>query len=77
MLRPRCAGNHVTVSWQSVAAVDYFLERSTNVAGPPPILTPLAGNLHGQPGTTSFTDTNAANLAVLFYWAGVGELRIP
>jgi len=53
------AGTDVTVSWQSVAGVKYFLERSTNLEASPPF-TLLAPNLHGQPGTTSFTDTNAA-----------------
>jgi hypothetical protein len=65
------AGTNVTVSWQSVAGVSYFLECSTNVAGPPPIFSPLATGIPGQPGTTSFTDTNAANLAPLFYRVGV------
>jgi len=49
----------VTVTWQSIAGVNYFLERSTNLAASPPF-TLLAPNLLGQPGTTSFTDTNAA-----------------
>jgi hypothetical protein len=51
--------------------VNYFLERGTNVAGPPPIFTPLATDIPGQPGTTSFTDTNAANVTPLFYRVGV------
>jgi hypothetical protein len=58
----------VTVTWQSVAGVTYFLERSTNLASP---LAPLASSLPGQPGTTSYTDTNAAPLAPLFYRVGV------
>jgi hypothetical protein len=65
------AGTNVTVTWQSVAGVSYFLERSTNLSATPPF-TLLAPNLPGQPGTTSFTDTNAAGLAALFYRAGVG-----
>jgi hypothetical protein len=65
------AGTNVTVSWQSVAGVNYFLERSTDLWANPPF-TPLAPNLPGQPGTTSCTDTNAANLAPLFYRVGVG-----
>ncbi len=58
------AGTNVTVSWQSVAGVSYFLERSTNLWASPPF-TPLATDIPGQPGTTSFTDTNAASLAPL------------
>ncbi len=63
-------GTNVTVSWQSVLGVSYFLERSTNLSATPRF-TPLATNLPGQPGTTSFTDTNAARLAPLFYRVGV------
>ena len=64
-------GTNVTVSWQSVAGVNYFLERSTNVAGPPPIFATLATGIPGQPGTTSYSDTNAASLVPLFYRVGV------
>jgi hypothetical protein len=64
------AGTNVTVSWQSVAGVNYFLERSTNLRASPPF-TLLAPNLPGQPGTTSYTDTNAAPLPPLFYRVGV------
>jgi hypothetical protein len=60
------------VTWQSFAGVTYFLERSTNLASP---LAPLASNLLGQPGTTTYTDTNAASLAPLFYRVGVGNRR--
>ena len=35
------AGTNVTVTWQSVAGVSYFLERSTNLWASPPF-TPLA-----------------------------------
>ena len=61
----------MTVTWQSVAGVNYFLERSTNLSASPPF-TLLAPNLPGQPGTTTYTDTNAASLAPLFYRVGVG-----
>jgi hypothetical protein len=64
-------GTNVTVTWQSVAGVDYFLERSTNLRASPPF-TPLATGIPGQPGTTSYTDTNAVGLAPLFYRVGVG-----
>ena len=62
----------VTVAWQSVAGVTYFLEQSTNLSASPPF-TLLAPNLPGQPGTTTYTDTNAAPLAPLFYRLGVPE----
>jgi hypothetical protein len=49
----------------------YFLERGTNVAGPPPIFTSLATNLLGQSGTTTFTDTTATNGGPFFYRVSV------
>jgi len=39
----------------------------------PFFFTPLATNLLGQPGTTSFTDTNAAAAPRLFYRVSVGN----
>ena len=72
LLSVTLAGTHVTVSWQSVAGVNYFLERSTNLWASPPF-TPLAAGIPGQPGTTAYTDTNAATLAPLFYRVGVGN----
>jgi hypothetical protein len=65
------AGTNVTVSWQSVAGVNYFLERSTNLWGSP-TFTLLAPSPPGQPGTTTYTDTNAPRLFPLFYRVGVG-----
>ena len=59
-------GTKVTVSWQSVAGVDYFLERSTNLWAIP-LFMPLAGDLPGQPSLTTFTDTNVVGLGPLFY----------
>ena len=72
LLSASCAGTNVTVSWQSVAGVNYFLERSTDLSASPPF-TLLSPNLPGQPGTTSFTDTNAAAAPRLFYRVGVGN----
>lgn len=60
------------VSWQSVAGVDYFLERSADLASLP-IFTPLATGLPGQPGTTSYTDMTATNAGPYFYLVGVGN----
>ncbi|MCX6926912.1 MAG: PKD domain-containing protein, partial [Verrucomicrobia bacterium] len=64
------AGTNVTVTWQSVAGVSYFVERSTNLASP---FTPLGTGIPGQSGTTTYTDTSAAGLAPLFYRVGVGN----
>jgi hypothetical protein len=71
LLSPTPGSNQVTLSWQSVAGVNYFLERSTNVAGPSPVFMPVAQDLLGQVGVTRFTDTNTAGLPRLFYHVGV------
>jgi len=70
------AGANVRVSWQSVAGVTYHLLRSTNLCAWPPLRL-LATNLVGQVGTTTYTDTNAAHLAPLFYRVGVGNYVAP
>ena len=59
---------NVMVSWQSVAGVNYFLQRSTNLASP---FTLLATNVVGQTGTTSCADTNATTTGPVFYRVGV------
>jgi hypothetical protein len=51
-----------------VAGVNYFLQRSTNLAAP---FTLVATNILGQAGTTSCTDTNATGAAPVFYRVGV------
>jgi hypothetical protein len=70
LLSPSPAGSDVNVSWQSVAGVSYFLERSTNLAGSPPF-RPLATNLTGQADTTTYTDANAAGAPPRSYRVGV------
>jgi hypothetical protein len=72
LLTPTVAGTNITVIWQSALGIGYFLERSTNL-GIPASFIPLATNLPGQAGTTSFTDTNAVTTAPLYYRVGVGN----
>ena len=50
--------------------MSYFLERCTNLASLPPFSL-LATNLPGQPGTTSYKDTNATGAGPFFYRVGV------
>ncbi|HOC57754.1 MAG TPA: choice-of-anchor Q domain-containing protein, partial [Verrucomicrobiota bacterium] len=70
------AGSDVTVTWESVAGVNYYLLRSTNLCAWPPFAL-VATNLAGQAGSTSYTDTNAASLAPLYYRVGVGDYVAP
>jgi hypothetical protein len=63
-------GTNVTVTWQSVAGVSYFLGRSTDLSATP-AFSLLATNLLGQPGMTSYIDTNAAAAPQFFYRVGV------
>jgi hypothetical protein len=81
MLSAASAGSNVTVSWQSVAGVNYFLERSANLSswftlGPTNTdwatnILVLATNIAGQAGTTTYTDTNAIGAGPSFYRVGV------
>ena len=72
LLAPVTGGTDVTMTWQSVAGVNYLLERSANLA-PTAGFTSLATNIPGQIGTTSYADTNAAGAELFFYRVGVGN----
>jgi len=57
----------------SVGRQAAFISKSpTNPATEPPFL-PLATGIVGQPGTTTFTDTNAVGAGPFFYRVGVRE----
>jgi hypothetical protein len=71
ILAPSPTGTNVVVAWQSVAGVNYLLERSASLT--PPAFSTLATNIPGQQGTTSFTDTNATGIGPFFYRVGVGN----
>jgi hypothetical protein len=62
------AGTDVTVTWQSVAGVNYFLERSANLTT---AFTLLATNILGQPDTTTYGDNHATGAGPFFYHVGV------
>jgi hypothetical protein len=70
LLTPQTVGTNLVVSWQSVTNKTYTIERSTGLATNASFL-PLASNLVGQAGTTTFTDTNAASAGPSFYRVGV------
>ena len=70
LLTPVTAGTNVTVSWQSVSGMNYFLERSTNLAASP-LFTPLATNIVAESSTTTYADTNALGSGPFIYRVGV------
>ncbi len=72
LLSSQRTGTNVTVRWQSVAGMNYFLECSTSLPSSA-LFTPLATGIPGQPSTTSYTDTNAAGISPRFYRVGVGN----
>jgi hypothetical protein len=67
-------GSGITITWQSVNGVAYFIQRSTNLLTRPAFYT-IANDIAGQPGTTSFTDTTATGGDLLFYRVGVNNPR--
>jgi Tol biopolymer transport system component len=69
MLIPSWSSSGITLSWQSVEGVTYFLQRSTLREGDS--FSTIQGNITGQAGTTSYMDTNAVNQGHLFYRVGV------
>ena len=67
---PTKAGGNLFLSWASATGHTYFIEHSANLSATPRFL-PLATNLAGQPGTTSYTHTNAVGTGPRFYRIGV------
>jgi hypothetical protein len=70
VLSPASSAPGLIVSWQSVGALNYFLERGIDLGAP---FLPIATGIVGQSGTTTFTDTNALGTGPFFYRVGVQE----
>jgi hypothetical protein len=70
MLTPYGDVSGVTVSWQSIATRNYWVERSTNLGVASPFQA-IATNIVGAAGTKSYTDTTATNNGPYFYRVGV------
>jgi hypothetical protein len=69
------SSTNVTVSWQSVAGVNYFLQKSAQLNSAFALarsnMVVVVTNIIGQSGTTSFTDTNGLDSVPIFYRVGV------
>jgi hypothetical protein len=72
LLSPVSGAPGLIVRWQSVSGRNYFLERGDPLRAQAPFL-PIATDIVGQPGTTSFTDTNAVGAGPFFYRVGVQD----
>ena len=70
MYAPSNSAPGVAVSWQSVANVTYFVQRSTDLTAQPAFST-IQDNLAGQTGMTTYTDTSATNSDQYYYRVGV------
>jgi len=60
----------VSVTWQSVSGVNYFIQRSTNLLSPA-FSTILSNIVGGQGATTTHLDTGAVGPGPFFYRVGV------
>ena len=72
MMPPPATNNvsGITITWQSVSSIIYFVQSATNLSAQPAFTT-IASNIVGQVGTTSYTDTTATNNGPYFYRVGV------
>ena len=68
LLSPFCSAQAgTTISWNSVSNRTYFVQRSSDLK----LFAAASPDIPGQPGTTSYTDTNAIGTGPFFYRVGV------
>jgi hypothetical protein len=66
LLQPVQGVSGVTVTWQSVTNRTYLVERASSIGAQSPF-SPIADNIVGQDGTTSYIDTNNFGSSTFFY----------
>jgi hypothetical protein len=67
---PSADPSGITVTWQSVTGMSYYLQRATNLSASPAFIS-LQSSIVGQAGTTSYKDTSATGTGPYFYRVGV------
>jgi Tol biopolymer transport system component len=71
MLKPSWGVSGLTLGWQSVEGVVYYVQHST-LHGQAPFST-IQSNIVGQAGITTYMDTNAVGQGPFFYRVGVQQ----
>jgi hypothetical protein len=70
MYSPSNGISGVTLTWQSVSNLTYFLQRSSDFAAQP-VFSTIRSDIKGHEPLTSFIDVSATNAATYFYRIGV------
>ncbi|HSY20212.1 MAG TPA: immunoglobulin domain-containing protein [Candidatus Acidoferrales bacterium] len=70
MASPSNSVSGVTVRWQSVIGLTYYLQRSSNLAAQPPFSS-IQSNIVSKTTMTGYTDTSATNSGQYYYRVGV------
>jgi hypothetical protein len=70
LLSPLTNGLGTYLSWLSVSNRAYFVERASTLNSSA-AFSRIVTNIFGQPGVTSYLDTNAHGLETFFYRVGV------